>query len=130
MNVALAIILDQGKVLIGKIRSEKINDYGGLPYVFPCECVRDMDVLEGTLIHEVERQTNLEIKIIRKIGERIHPTTQNYSYYFHCVKNSQQTVIAGVGIDFETFIWCDINDLQQYMPTLFNEVTSYLKENR
>ncbi len=82
------------------------------------------------MINEVGRQTNLEIKIVRKIGERIHPSTQNYTYYFHCENNSQQTVITREGIDFETFIWCDINDLQQYMPTLFDEVASYLKENR
>lgn len=130
MNVALAIILDQGKVLGGKIKSEKLTEYGGLQYVFPCESVQDKDSAEEELIKEVKRQTNLDIQVVKKIGERVHPSTQNYTYYFHCEKNPDQTVIAANDVDVESFIWIDPSDLQTYMPTLFDGVQDYLNENR
>jgi hypothetical protein len=129
MNIALAIILDKGRVLIGKIKPEKINDYGGLPYVFPCENVQDKSNAEEELVKEVKRQTNLDIKIIRKIGERTHPLTKNYTYYFHCEINPEQTITVPKDIDVESFIWSDIGTLEEYMPTLFVEVKNYLNDN-
>jgi hypothetical protein len=35
MLTALAIIVSEGKVLIGKVKTELIPEYGGLEYVFP-----------------------------------------------------------------------------------------------
>lgn len=130
MNVALAIILDQGKVLVGKIKSEELTEYGGLQYVFPCESVRGKESAEEELIKEVKKQTNLDIRVVKKIGERVHPSTHNYTYYFHCEKNPDQTITIADDIDIESFIWIDVSDLQTYMPTLFDDVKDYLNENR
>lgn len=129
MNVALAIILNKGKVLIGKIKSEKIEEYGGLPYVFPCESVQDKSTVEEELVKEVKRQTDLDIKIMGKIGERVHPSTNNYSYYFHCELSPEQKMIVPIDIDVESFIWSDIEKLEEYMPTLFVDVKNYLNDN-
>ncbi len=128
MNIALAIILKKNKVLIAKIRAEKLGDYGGLVYVFPCESIQDIKNIEKELIQEVKKQTSLDINIIRKIGERIHPSTQNHTYYFHCEKSGEQEVVAAKNIDAESFIWVDINDLTNYMPTLFDELKNYLEQ--
>lgn len=128
MNVALAIILDENQVLIGKIKSEKLSEYSGLPYVFPCEIIPNKHNYEEGLIKEVKRQTNLDIKILRKIGERIHPSTENYTYYFHCEKNPEQTITVSKEIDVESFLWVDIKELENYMPTLFGTLSDYLNE--
>lgn len=130
MNVALAIILDEGNVLVGKIKAEKLSEYGGLSYVFPCESVQDKDTAEEELIKEVKRQTDLDIEMVHKIGERIHPSTQNYTYYFHCKKSPEQTITVANDIDVESFIWIDVNELETYMPTLFDGVKDYLNKNR
>lgn len=130
MNVALAIIIDEGKVLIGKIKSEKLSEYGGLPYVFPCESVQGKDSAQEELIKEIKRQTNLDIEVVRKIGERIHPSTQNYTYYFHCKKSPEQMISIPNNIDVESFVWIDIDGLETYMPTLFDGVRNYLKVSR
>lgn len=130
MNVALAIILDEGKVLVGKIKSEKLSEYGGLSYVFPCESVRDKNNAEEELIKEVKRQTSLDIEVVRKIGERVHPSTQNYTYYFHCKKNPEQEISTPNDIDVESFIWTEVGKLQTHMPTLFDGAKDYLNENR
>lgn len=126
MNIALAIILDEGKVLIGKIKSGKLDSYGGLPYVFPCESVQDKDSAEEELIEEVKRQTSLDIKIFQKIGERVHPSTKNYTYYFHCEKRPEQAITVSNDIDVESFVWVDVGELEDYMPTLFNTLKVYL----
>jgi hypothetical protein len=130
MNVALAIVLDQRKVLVSKIKPEKLSEYGGLSYVFPCESVQNKGSAEEELIKEVKKQTNLDIEVVHKIGERIHPSTQNYTYYFHCKKYPEQTVTAANDIDVESFIWLDVDELQTYMPTMFDDVKVYLNENR
>ncbi|MEK9156819.1 MAG: NUDIX domain-containing protein [Patescibacteria group bacterium] len=130
MNIALAIILDGDKALIGEIKPEKLSDYDGLRYTFPCESVQDKENAEKELIEEVKRQTNLDIKVMRKIGERIHPSTKNHTYYFHCEKNSEQTLSIPKDIDAESFTWIDVDKLQTYMPTLFEGVKDYLDKNR
>lgn len=130
MNVALAIILDEKKILIGKIRSGKLSEYGELPYVFPCEHILNEDSAEEELISEVKRQTNLDIEVLRKIGERTHPSTQNLTYYFHCKKDPNQRIEAAKDIDVESFIWVDVDQIENYMPTLFETLKDYLKANR
>ncbi len=130
MNIALAIILEKNKVLIGKIRPEKVNEYGGLEYVFPCESIQDINNIENELINEIKKQTSLDITIIHKIGERVHPSTQNHTYYFHCGKNAGQDVVIAKNIDVESFIWVGVDDLTNYMPTLFNELKDYLEKVR
>lgn len=126
MNISLSLILDEGKILIGKIKQEKLDEYGELQYVFPCESVQEESNAEEELIEEVKRQTNLDISIVKKIGERVHPSTQNYTYYFHCRKNSDQKITVTSDTDFESFIWCNLNELESYMPTLFGDVKDYL----
>jgi 8-oxo-dGTP diphosphatase len=125
MNVALAIILEEEKVLIGKIKPEKANEYGALPYVFPCENVQDENRAPEELIKEVKRHTNIDISILRKIGERVHPSTGNHTYYYLCVKNTEQILKISEDTDIESFFWADVKELQNYMPTLFDGV----KEN-
>jgi|AntRauTorckE6833_2_1112554.scaffolds.fasta_scaffold49461_3 hypothetical protein len=128
MNVALAIIIDEKKILIGKIKAEKLGDYSGLQYVFPCESIQNVDCAEVELVKEVKRQTGLDIKVVEKIGERIHPSTQNNSLYFLCEKNPHQTIDIAKDIDVESFLWVDIVELQSYMPTLFHVVKDYLSK--
>lgn len=128
MNIALGIILENKKVLIAKIKPEKVEDYGGLRYAFPSESIINIDKIEEELVAEVKKQSNLDIKIIQKIGERTHPLTGNHTYYFDCKVASNQPLIVPKEIDAESFIWVDIVSLSDYMPTLFDDVKNYLKE--
>ena len=50
MNIALAIIVENGKVLVGKIKTEKIEEYGGLKYAFLSEHIRNTDTMTLTYI--------------------------------------------------------------------------------
>jgi ADP-ribose pyrophosphatase YjhB (NUDIX family) len=128
MNIALALIIDDSKILIGKVKHEKLGEYGDLPYVFPCEHVQDRESAEKELIQEVKVQTNLDVRVVHKIGERIHPSTKNYTFYFHCETKSEDALIFGEDTDFEKFSWININEIKSYMPTLFDEVAKYLEK--
>jgi 8-oxo-dGTP diphosphatase len=130
MYTALAIITDNNKVLVGKIKPEKINDYGGIEYAFPNGQTNDKESIKQTLIEEVKMQTNLDVTIITKIGERVHPITNNLTEYFHCKKVYNQTLKVSKKADMETFIWIAIEEIKNYMPSLFEEVKDYLEKSK
>ncbi len=92
------------------------------------EHIIEIDHITEELVTEIKKQTNLNIKIIQKIGERIHPLTGNHTYYFHCKKTSNQSLSISKDIDAELFTWVDIARLSDYMPTLFDDAKNYLKE--
>ena len=127
MNVALAIITSGQKILICKIKPEKKSEYGGLDYVFPCESINKLDNIELELVNEVKRQFDLDAKVINLIGERKHPATKNQTFYYHCEITSDDNMTATEDTDFESFIWTNIDELENYMPTLFDGVRKFLK---
>ena len=84
MNTVLAIITNKDQVLLGKVKSEKIQDFGGIQYVFPGGKVEEGEELEKATIREVQEETGLTVEVVKMIGERVHPKTQKQIYYFHC----------------------------------------------
>ncbi len=125
MNTALAIITDKDKVLVGKLKLEKIKEYGDIEYVFPS--AQTNDNLQETLIQEVKMQSNLDIEIVDKIGERIHPITNNLTEYYFCKKTSEQEVNVSKDADLEKLLWVTPQEILDYMPSLFDKVKEYLQ---
>ena len=128
MGVVVAIITDGNKVLIGKLRAEKLVVFGGVPYIFPGGKQEDNENLEQATIREVKEETGLTARIVRQIGTRIHPKSGKEIVYFHCEKISGDlSTDDAKNNDIDVLLWVDRGQLSEYMPTLFDAVQDYLK---
>lgn len=126
MLTALAIIVDSNKVLIGKLKKEKLEEYGSIQYVFPSAQTERAEDIQNEIIKEVKMQTNLDVVSMGKIGERVHLITQNLTEYYSCnVKDVQLSISPEA--DIEEFIWIPKEQLTKYMPSLFEKVKEYLQ---
>jgi len=127
MDKVAAIIEYQGKILIGKIKEEKLADFGNIPYVFPGGSIESNETPEEAVVREVKEETGLNVEIVKKIGERVHPKTGKTIHYFHCQTTSGQTKLdPSKNDDLDSLEWVLIFELSTYMPTLFPTVKEYL----
>ena len=130
MNKVMAIIEYQEKILIGRVKAEKIKDFGGIEYVFPGGGVEESEPLEKAVIREAKEETGLEIKIVKLIGERIHPVTGKKIYYYHCSVDTEKTTAeSSDNDDIESLVWISKKELSGYMPTLFPAVTEHFENH-
>lgn len=83
-TVVIAIIEKDGKIMISKVREDRVEDFGGLEYVFPGGRVESGETLEEAVVRELKEETNLDIEPIAQISLSIDPVTQEDVYYFHC----------------------------------------------
>lgn len=125
MQTALAIITKEGKVLIGKLKKEKVEEYGGIEHVFPS--AQSEHDIKNKLIEEVKMQSDLDVIIVDKIGERTHPATNNLTEYYSCKPNSTQQLKVSPDADIEEFIWVEPQQIVDYMPSIFEKLKEYLQ---
>lgn len=126
MLTALAIIVDNNKILIGRLKSEKLEEYGDIQYVFPSAQTEKAEDIRNEVVKEVKMQANLDVVAMDKIGERIHPVTQNLTQYYLCkVKDTQLNISPKA--DIEKFMWVSKEEILEYMPSLFEKVKEYLQ---
>ena len=124
----MAIIEFNSKILVGKLRAEKIKDFGGIEYVFPGGGVEENENLEKAVIREAKEETGLNVKIVKLIGERVHPVTGKKIYYYHCQSGTDTTNVSSTeNDDIESLAWVSKNKLIEYMPTLFPAVREYFE---
>ena len=126
MLTALAIIIDNNKILIGKLKNEKLEEYEGIQYVFPSAQTERTEDIQDEVIKEVKMQTSLGVVAMDKIGKRVHPITQNLTEYFLCrVRNTPISISPEA--DVEKFMWVSKEEISNYMPSLFEKVKDYLQ---
>jgi hypothetical protein len=119
MRTALGIIIEGNKVLIGKTKKEKLNEYSGLEYVFPSVQPLEDENIEAALIVEIKEQSNLDISIVSKIGERKHPISGNWTEYFHCRIIPPQALKISDNADIGEFIWIELQDVSKLYALTF-----------
>lgn len=125
-TIVLGIITKNEKFLIGKLKEEKIKDFGGIEYVFPGGKIEATETADTAVIRELEEETGLKVSIVRKIHVRIHPITQRETHYFHCISNSgTETTVNKDNDDIEKLIWVKNEDLINFMPTINPQIISY-----
>lgn len=128
MKTVLGIITDNNKILIGKLKKEQLEAFGGIEYVFPGGKIEDGETSTNAVIREIKEETGLDTVIVEKIGERVHPKTLKEIEYFHCKRISGvETTASSENNDIDTLVWVDIKELPTYMPTLFPKVKEYLE---
>ncbi len=129
MDKVLAIIENGGKILIGKVKEEKVADFGGIAYVFPGGGVEDGETVEQAVIREVKEETGFDVSNLKQIGFRVHPKTGKNIYYFYCMTKTTETKIDPVvNDDLSELIWIHKNEVVSYMPTLNPDIQKYFDE--
>lgn len=127
MQQVLAIIQNEDKILVGKLKAEKINDFGGLEYVLPGGTVEGGESFETAVIREAKEETGLNVEAIRELGFRIHPKTGKEIHYFLCNKASGELSTEDkLNDDLEELEWVETKRLLKIMPTLYTKVVEYL----
>lgn len=125
----LAIITNNSKqVLLGKLKLERLEDFGGIPYIFPGGTVNEGEEPKMAAIREVREETGLDVSAVEEIGFRVHPKTLKEIHYFHCkVISGDLSTEDILNDDIEKLEWVNINRLIELMPTLFDKVRNFLE---
>ncbi len=127
VKIVLGIIEWQDKVLIGKVRLEKLSEYGQLPYVFPGGRVKVDEAEKTALTREIKEETGLSVTVESLIDTRSHPKTHHSTSYFYCpAKTGSVKVNSATNDDLEKLFWTNKRDLLTYLPTLNPKVLLFL----
>lgn len=126
MQVVLGIITNNNKVLIGKLKQERLEDFSGIKYIFPGGKVKGNETTTEAITREVFEETGLVVRVKTKIASRMHPKTSKEVSYFHCVATSGGlTTDNKENDDIEELLWITKEELGAYMPSISKEVKQY-----
>lgn len=128
-QVVLGIIRRDGKFLVGKVKKESLEEFGGIPYIFPGGNVKPKESPEDAVRRKIIEETGMQAESYKLIAKRIHPVTSYEIFYFYCeVKASavpDKSKLDDSGSDIDSFEWVLPEELKEYMPTLNPEVAEY-----
>jgi 8-oxo-dGTP diphosphatase len=122
-EIVIAIVVRSSDVLMVRRlpNSEKLN------WMFPSGKLDADETPEERVIKEVQSETNVSCRVVKKLGQRLHPDTGKVCAYFHCVylhgkeRNKDSNENAEVK-------WVEAKRAGEYVSTdLDPEVKSLLK---
>lgn len=123
-NVVIGIINKEGKLLMIK-RAKKEGD---LEWVFPGGKVELGETKEEACIREVFEETGINVEILEKLGERIHPNTNIKLTYFLCKYVSGEIKI----LDYDEIIDIEYKNKENFerdvKTDIFSPVKQYIKK--
>ena len=123
-GISAAIIVDGGKVLMVRRRISE----GELMWQFPAGAIEAGESAEAAAARETEEETGLTVKVLRLLGERVHPKTQRLMSYTACEPVSGEAHVADDD-ELDAVAWVTLAEIPEYVPYgLFGPVQEYLDE--
>lgn len=123
-----------GKVVIGII--EKDNKFllarrkfseGNLSWTFPGGAIEENETEEQAIVREIFEEIDIKVKAIKKLGERVHPTTNKEISYMLCDYISG-TIKVKDKDELDAVEWMTTNELFDAITSdIFKPVKEYLK---
>lgn len=130
-KIVLGIIENNGRILIGRVKEEKLDDFGGIQYVFPGGKPKQNELIKEAVVREAKEETGLNVVIIAEIGHRVHPVTKKETYYFHCTSQNKEAIIdTSKNDDIDSWKWVPINQLEKYMPVLSHSIKNHFSNRK
>ena len=120
--IAAAVIVQEGRVLLVRRRVSE----GALSWQFPAGAVESGETREDAAVRESAEETGLTVRVLRLLGERVHPATGRTMSYTACeVVEGDASVVDDEELD--AVEWLAHKQLTEYVPYGFYEpVQAYL----
>lgn len=107
MVAVVAIVIYDGKVLIGKKRSDSPKKLAGQWHVLG-ETIQEDETDEQALIRGVKEEADLEIKVGKYIASHTTPTSKSEARWYECFADTSQVNYSS---DLEDIKWVPKNDV-------------------
>jgi 8-oxo-dGTP diphosphatase len=120
--IANAIVTSPLGVLVGRR-----ND-GMPPWGFIGGEVEPGEQPEFAAVREVKEETGLEVRVVRRLGERIHPKTHRDMIYVACAPTVGTDIFVGDPIELAEVRWVGLAEADELLPGMFEPVREYLSQ--
>ncbi|MET9909726.1 NUDIX hydrolase [Streptomyces sp. NPDC006476] len=123
-DVSAAIIVDRGRVLMVRRRIKE----GELSWQFPAGGVEGGETAEQAAVRETLEETDLTVRAVRYIGDRVHPKSGKFMAYTACEVVSGTARVADED-ELDQVAWVRHEEIPALVPYgLFGPVQEYLDE--
>ncbi len=124
--VAVALVLRGSDVLLVK----RSRPEGELDWQFPSGVVKPVDSSGETAVREVMNETGVTARVIRPLGQRIHPVTNVQCVYFECRYLEGTLMNLDIG-ENATVSWVAARSVPEYIPArnIFPAILEILRDN-
>lgn len=120
--VSVAIIVDQGKVLMARRRAKE----GELSWVFPGGAIEAGESPEQAAVREVAEETGLQVEAVKPLGDRVHPKSGVPMFYVAVRLVGGEAHVADAE-ELAEVAWVAHGEIPEYVPYgLFKPVQAYL----
>ncbi|MCX5123697.1 MULTISPECIES: NUDIX hydrolase [unclassified Streptomyces] len=121
-GIAAAIVVHEGRVLMVRRRVSE----GQLSWQFPAGEVEPNEACEDAAVRETQEETGLAVKVVKPLGERIHPATGRLMSYTACEVVGGDAHVADTD-ELAELAWVAHAEISQYVPYgLFEPVQEHL----
>ncbi|GAB7041070.1 MULTISPECIES: NUDIX hydrolase [Catenuloplanes] len=112
--IAAAIIVEDGRVLMVRRNVKE----GALSWQFPAGEVEPGETSEDAAVREANEETDVTVRAVKTLGERVHPNTGRTMVYVACDLVSGTARVADEE-ELAEVAWCDRATLAEYVPYPF-----------
>jgi 8-oxo-dGTP diphosphatase len=113
--IAAAVIINNGEVLMVRRRVEE----GELSWQFPAGKVEPGESGDDAAVRETQEETGLNVRAMRQLGGRVHPTTGRTMLYVAC-EVADGTAYVAAEDEIAEVAWCDRSALAAKVPYPFH----------
>lgn len=120
--VSVAIIVDQGKVLMARRRAAE----GEISWVFPGGAIEAGEGPEEAAVREVAEETGLNVEAVKVLGDRVHPKSKVPMHYVAVRLVGGEARVAD-DEELDAVAWITHAEIGDHVPYgLFGPVQEYL----